>query len=122
MTSTDFLQAGGVLAFAGLVLYLLRELNPTLKGLRSEMFEMRITIAAILERERIRDARRRRESDQPITRSRHHQERPNLHAIPEEVDSETTDLVKLIEIQREAASRPRGDRPPRKGTHHDGEG
>jgi hypothetical protein len=122
VTTTDAVQAGGVLAFASLVLYILRELRPVLKGFtdviesfRAELFEMRITFAAFLERERIRDSRRRRDSEQP---------RQHLRTVPvgEFDHDETTDIVKLIEKQREAATATvRGVRPPRKGTHHDGE-
>ena len=62
MTTTDAVQAGGVLAFASLVLYILKDLRPILKEISVQLFEMRITFAALLERERVRDMRRKRES------------------------------------------------------------
>lgn len=101
MTTTDAVQAGGVLAFASLVLYILRELRPVLKGLseiiagvREEIFEMRITFAALLERERVRDIRRKRESSGP-------------QSIPVAIDpeDETTDIVCLIDKQRKLANK-----------------
>lgn len=112
---SELLQAGGVLAFAGVVLYLLRELRPILKDLKTELFEMRITLAALLERERIRDDRRKRESMQPPIRGM-----PAPAAAAESWDGQTTDIKELIEKQR-AAAKPRGERSPRKGTHHDEE-
>lgn len=108
LTTADVIQTGGVLAFAGLVLYIVRQALPVLAGLREELFEMRITLAAILERERIRDVRRRRESSGP-----------HPAAVPAEVDDETTDIVALMDRQREAAKRRRTERAPRAGTHHD---
>jgi hypothetical protein len=98
-----------------LVLYLLRELRPILKAVSAELFEVRLIIAALLERERIRDVRRRREeSTQP-------QNRRSTPRATEFAEEERTDIKSLIEIQREAATAKRGVRIPRPGTHHDTE-
>jgi hypothetical protein len=80
----------------------------------AETFEMRITITAMLERDRIRDARRKRDSEQPLPRRR-----TAPHGIPVEVDDETTDMHELVE--RERAKVKGTERPPRPGTHHDGD-
>jgi hypothetical protein len=109
--AAGWIQTAGVGGFALLVLYLLRELRPILKAVSAELFEVRLIIAALLERERIRDARRRREeSTQPTNRRQ-----PKADTFGEE---ERTDIKTLIEIQRDAAVK-RGVRPPRPGTHHD---
>jgi hypothetical protein len=54
---TSWLQTGGVLAFAGAVLYQLRELKPFLKDLVETLTLVRTTMAALLERERARAER-----------------------------------------------------------------
>ena len=89
--------------------------------------ELKIAIAAIIERSRIRDnRRRRRESLQPQTRRSPSQ--PS--AVPEPwEDTDTTDLHELMELERQHErarrdtdrQRRRGERPPRPGTHHDRE-
>ncbi|HEY1554781.1 MAG TPA: hypothetical protein VGF94_08105 [Kofleriaceae bacterium] len=56
-TTASWLQAGGVLAFAVLVLVLLRELVPLLKALYEVLSKVRETLAALLERERMRGER-----------------------------------------------------------------
>lgn len=99
--------------------------------LREEMGEVRIVLAAMVEQGRIRDTRRRRESSLPPLRS-------SLPSTPyrppaETWDEETTNIDQLIEKERakvQAAKAPvlkrtatpaGGVRPPRKGTHHDGD-
>lgn len=94
VTTTDAVQAGGVLAFASLVLYILKELRPVLKEIASQLFEMRITFAALLERERVRDMRRKRESSGP---------QPVPVAV--DPDDETTDMICLIDKHRKAATK-----------------
>jgi hypothetical protein len=79
-----------------------------------EMLETRVLISALLERERIRD-RRRRASEQPPARGRQAQ------AVPVEIPYETTDIIALMDHQRAALSKPQTIRQPRKGTHHDTE-
>lgn len=84
--------------------------------------ELKIFLAAVIERSRRRDARRRRESSAPPPMRRR-------DAVPETFgEEEDTDLHALIDIERESqrARRKtdrqptrRGERPPRPGTHHD---
>lgn len=120
MNQADLIQAGGVLAFAGVVLFLLRRIEPLLSGLKSEIVEMRLTFAALLERERIRDEKRRRETMPPPTR---HSKMPSVDtsAFPEE---EKTDLEFLIQKVRksepmEVPRRPRGEYSSRPGTNRE---
>ncbi len=82
-----------------------------------EVFEMRILMAAFLERERIRDARRRRESSMPPPR--HHGRGASPATSTEFDEEESTDRIALVEKQRSVLGRPRSERPPRPGTHHD---
>jgi hypothetical protein len=117
------LGGGGVALFACLVLYILREQTPVLKAIRDELFELRITDAARLERDRRREARNKRDSDQPLRRG----PMPSLAPPPRnEFDvEETTDIVTIREQERARAVRPNvrtpavGVRIPRPGTHHD---
>lgn len=118
MTESDVIQTGGVVAFASVVLLLLRRLEPLLTGLKSELTEMRITFAAWLERERIRDERRKRETSQPpVTK---HSKMPSLDVPRDEFDrEESTDIKVIAERIREEQKRPRGVRAPTRGEHHD---
>lgn len=120
--AASWIQTAGVGGFALLVLYILRELRPILKELAAELFEVRITFAAMLERDRIRDVRRRRESSAPPMQSARPRTAPfgvPVAKVPVgEFEDESTDIKQLIEIQREAAES-RGRRGPRPGTHHD---
>ncbi len=85
--------------------------------------ELKIAIAAIIERSRIRDDRRRRaeSSQQPLTFRR----APAQPAETPEVwpDDEDTDIHVLMEKERVRARRDtknrRGERRPRPGSHHD---
>ncbi len=119
------LGGGGLALFAMLVLYLMREQTPVLKAiraglleLRDELFEMRITDSARLERDRRREARAKRDSEQPPARRN---PMPSIAPPPKgEFDAEDkTDIQYLIEIEREKAVASRGKRKPRPGTHHD---
>jgi hypothetical protein len=82
--------------------------------------ELKIAIAALIERSRRRDNRqRRRESVQPVTRRT-----PSQPVHEEWPDDESTDLHELMELERANArtrrdTQRRGERPPRPGTHHD---
>lgn len=131
MTEIDALKTGGVLAFAALVLVILRELPKILKAflaafldLKEQLFEIRITITAMLERDRRRSERRKRESDQPL---RSYSAQHARTAPPKgEFDAEEgTDIHALIELQREKAleaekaKKSRGERKASRGTHHD---
>lgn len=122
----EWLQTGGVLAFAGAVMWELRQLRPLFAQLiqerqedRALVAEVKAILAALLERERIRDERKRRDSDRPTTHA------PAPSAWPED---ESTGLHDIMARQRSAAARPSsqriktpagGIRPPRPGTHHD---
>lgn len=97
------------------------------KAVADEIFEMRVMLAAQIEQGRRRDARERRKresSDPPPARSR---QAP--HAIPivrtgggDFAVEESTDIVELMEQQRQALTPTRSTvRPPRPGTHHDKE-
>jgi hypothetical protein len=80
-----------------------------------ELFETRVLIAALLERERIRDARRRRDSDQPRRAAT-----PRGGVPVGEFDvEESTDIVSIMDRQREVLRTKAGERKPRAGTHHD---
>ncbi len=109
-SAASWIQTGGVLVFAGVVLWELRQLKPTLAAWVSMMGEVREILAATLERERIRgEARRRRDSSDPPNRVFAEDESTNLHDI-------------MAKSKRERARTPRGGvRPPRPGTHHDDE-
>lgn len=109
MNATDAVQAGGVLAFASVVLYILRELRPVLKDVAAQLFEMRITFAALLERERLRDQRRKRESSGPLSAPLFLPKSTAVSVPQGEFDEDpTTDIVALIEKQRAAAGPRRG--------------
>lgn len=115
-----WVQTGSLLAFAGAVLWELRQLRPLFERLVSERQEdrsliadVRVILAALLERERIRDERKRRDSD-----------RPPSTPIPVEQwpEDESTGLHEIMARQRRSAriKTPAGGvRPPRPGTHHD---
>lgn len=150
MTELDLIatlaKGGGYGVCAALALYLLWKLQPVLKSmsteiradiragdekLHGELFEMRITQAAQLERDRIRDERRKRDSMQVPLRSQLSLRGP-IPPTPTPSppprgaldDGETTDMKELIEIEREKAigapkRSPRSERAPRSGTHHD---
>jgi len=119
------LGGGGLGLFALAVLYFLRDQTPVLKAIRDgliemrdELFEMRITDSARLERERRREARAKRDSDQQQVRRN---PMPSIPPPPKgEFDAEDkTDIQYLIEREREKAVTSRGKRKPRPGTHHD---
>jgi hypothetical protein len=91
--------------------------------------ELKIAIAAIMERSRIRDARRRRRESLQPQNTRRTPSQP-MAAVPEPwEDSDTTDLHELMELERQHErarrntdrQRRHGERPPRPGTHHDRE-
>lgn len=109
---TSWLQLGATGALCLLVLLELRALRPVLAGVKE-------VLAALLERERIRDERRKRESSPPQMRP---QEHPivDVRGVPMgEFDEkrDTTSVTKLIELEREKErQKHRGYRPPRKGT------
>jgi hypothetical protein len=86
----SWVQAGGVVAFATAVLLELRAMRPVLG-------EIKTVLAALLERDRIRDTRRRSDSSGP------HYARPPTR--PEWSDGETTDLHQLAEMKRQGKSR-----------------
>jgi hypothetical protein len=94
--AASWIQTGGVLAFAAVVLFELRKLGPVLNAWVSTMGEVKEVLAALLERERIRDARRTRDSSGPHTRPQSRNE------FSEEPD---TGLHDIMERQRLARSR-----------------
>lgn len=79
---------------------------------------LELRIAAASERSRRRELKRqRRESSGPLRLPR-----TNPHGIPQEfADEENTDMHELVELERRQAKTRRspGERPPRRGTHHD---
>lgn len=106
VTSSDWWIDKGPLAVLVLVVWLeLRLIRPVMQGVRE-------VLAALLERERIRSERKREPSSPPPVLP----ETPAT-GIPHLVREETTDLHEIIERQRRRG----GERPPRKGTHHDGD-
>lgn len=127
MNEMSAIQAGGVLAFTGVMIWLYRKIEPALIAmrdsivgkmdeLRDEGVEMRIIFTAWLERERIRDERRKRESSTPPRRT------PG-RGVPTDFDQEETTNIEAIteRIRNEVTATRPGLRIPRKGTHHDGE-
>lgn len=126
-------QAGGVLAFAGLVLLLLRQLVPIgqkiftlLQDLAGEMSELRLTFAAWLERDKRREDRKRRESTHPPMRSKTPAYGAPIRPVPvhEFDDGPSTDHAIIMEEMRKAEAeekqkRSRGDRAPTRGEHKD---
>lgn len=117
------LGGGGLALFAMLVLYLLREQTPVLKAIRDELFELRINDAARLERDRRRENRNKRDSNQPVRRGPMPSIAPPRH--DDFSSEENTDIQVIREIERARAVRPNvrtpaaGVRVPRPGTHHD---
>ena len=121
------IQAGGVLAFAGLVLLLLRQLVPIGRGLfsmlaavKDEMTEMRFTFAAWLERDKRRDDKRRRDTAPPFTAKWQSTTVP----VPRDEfkDEPSTDIMVIKDELREAEEqrkRSRGERAPTRGEHKD---
>ncbi|MDQ3070468.1 MAG: hypothetical protein M3R55_12170 [Acidobacteriota bacterium] len=150
MQEIDIIQTGGVFGFAVLVLYLLRELRPVLRDVIGEVrkgfeesraardadreivVDVQLSLAAMLERDRVRDERRKRESSAPPMRGTMPQIRP---APVESWDGQTTDVQEIkrnlreqhvknpdapIEtLRRKVATPVRGVRIARPGTHHD---
>ena len=116
--AAPWVQTGGLLAFAGAVLWELRQLRPLFKQLVSERQEdrtliadVRAILAALLERERIRDERKRRDSDRPVSAPIPAAQWP---------EDESTGLHEIMARQRQRIKTPVGGvRPPRPGTHHD---
>lgn len=103
-----WVQAGGVVAFATAVLVELRAMRPVIA-------EIKTVLAALLERDRIRDSRRR-DSSGPHTRPSSHSE-----AVPVWSDNETTDLYRLAEMKRrgKAPTPAGGVRQPQPGNRSD---
>ena len=111
----SWLQLGATGALALLVLLELRALRPVLAGVKE-------VLAALLERERIRDERRKRESSTPPMRP---QEYPAVPLNEFDDKRDTTSVTKLIELEREkerekTREKSRGYRPPQRG-NTDGE-
>jgi hypothetical protein len=81
--------------------------------------ELKIFLAALMERSRRRDQRQRRESERPQPTRR----RSDVHAIPEPFEAEDTDIHVLMDLERanQRTRRQTGkhERSPRPGTHHD---
>lgn len=104
----SWIQAGGVVAFATAVLVELRGIRPTLTGIKE-------VLAALLERERIRNDRRR-DSSGPHNRPTVQTPKPPVWS-----DGETTDLHQLIEMQRRGKPHTpaHGVRQSRPGSHAD---
>jgi hypothetical protein len=103
---TSWVQTGGVLAFAGAVLYQLRELKPVLKEVGEILSQVRSTLAALLERER---ARAERIAAQDALRARGDSRSLLGEARVVEVAPEDEDFTGPIDVQRvKAATPPRG--------------
>jgi len=102
----ETIKDGGVIILCILVMVELRGIRPALEGIK-------LILSATLERERIRDGRKRPPSDPPQSTT----------GVPNEFDvQEDTGLVSIIEkLRGKPATPPKGIRPPRPGTHHDGE-
>ena len=98
-------KGGTLLVLCLLVLAELRALRPVMVGVRE-------VLAALLERERIRDARKARDGSGP-------KPMPKVPEQPEWPDHEDTGIQSIIERQRRTRTPGGGVRAPRPGTHHD---
>lgn len=95
-------------------------------GWRAAKLYLELVVLAALERDRIRERKRRRSTSEARPAIRASSVRD---AIPEwaDPDDEITDMHVLIERERTRRKtrppplRSRTERPPRPGTHHDGE-
>jgi hypothetical protein len=56
-STASWIQAGGVVAFGALVLVILRQLKPVLDAVQVTLMDVGRTMAALLERERVRGER-----------------------------------------------------------------
>lgn len=79
-------------------------------ALANELFELRVMHAALIERDRRREIRRRRDTTPPNLRTVN----PGDFAA-----EETTDLHEICEEQRKTLRPAATERKPRRGTHHD---
>lgn len=129
---SGWIQTGGVLAFAGAVLWELKQLRPLFKAMieerqkdRETMTEVKVVLSSLLERERMRaeqraqliELRRRGDSDRPVSRR------------PQENYDDTTDAVAmpLQPIKKRHRSNPGGHpiggygpiKPPRDDSDED---
>ncbi len=150
MQELDIIQTGGVFGFAVLVLYLLRELRPVLRDVIGEVrkgfadaraerdiardiaVDIQLSLAAMLERDRVRDERRKRDSSAPPMRG----VLPHIRPAPADSwDGMTTDVQEIKQnlreqhvrnpdapietLRRKPATPARGVRVPRPGTYND---
>ena len=112
----SWVQSGGVLAFSALVFWLLRQLLPVLGEIKECLHEMRVTLGALLERDRMRDEREAadRARTAPVPR-----QSIGLRAVPEP-ESWDEDETPLAEAPRHRArtapfGHPTSGRPPTRG-------
>jgi hypothetical protein len=108
--TSDLLTGGGFAALAGLLIVEMRILRS----------RMEILIAALFERARIRDERKRRESSLPPMLPRAPAGR-QLGRSPADdfAEEESTDIHVLMDRERARRKTGRHERKPRPGTHHD---
>lgn len=83
------------------------------RTMRQTLVELRIMWAAFFERDRIRRDRAKRDSSEQPSQPKQAQRPPRQ----DDWEGETTDIHELIRLEREKSRR--GERAPRKGTHHD---
>lgn len=77
----------------------------------ADVKDVQLTLSAMLERDRIRDDRRKRDSMQPPNRGR-----GPIVPVGEDWEEQSSNVVEIKERMRAA-----GARPARPGTHHDTE-
>jgi hypothetical protein len=75
----------------------------------ADVKDVQLTLAAMLERDRVRDDRRKRDSIQPQIRGR-----GPVVPVGEDWEEQSSNVVEIKERMRQA-----GARPARPGTHHD---
>ncbi len=103
------------------ILAALWKLLPVLVRIFSELRQLRELREAEIEQQKRRDRRRRREASIPPP-TRGPSKMPSVDIAREEFDEEeSTDIDICLEtVRTRETKRPRGERPPRPGTHHDG--
>lgn len=114
-------HTGGVWGVVAAVVALLWKGLPLLRQLVEEMRARRLQKAAELEQQKRRDRRRRREASSPPPNPRGPNKMPSVD--PDAFDrEESTDIDICTEaVLARETKRPRGERAPRPGTHHDRE-
>jgi hypothetical protein len=85
-STASWIQTGGVLAFASLVMWHLRDLKPTLEGVKTTLVNVQLLLAGILERERMKGENRARRA---IARA---------NGVPDAVGDELTEPINVPEL------------------------